>query len=71
MMSLPLTAGLVFFDEILHLINAVSEFLALEVRILSNEPGLGHCRLPSELVDLKYELKVLPSLLPPPERFSH
>ncbi len=41
-----------------------SQFFRLEIRILRNQPGLSHRRVPGELVDLQDELQVLPALLP-------
>ena len=51
-------------DEIFHFVYRVTILLGLEVRVLGQEPGLGHGGVSGELIDLQDELQMLPPLLP-------
>ena len=59
-----LLKGFVLLDQVLHLVDGLTELVRLEVGILGDQPGLGNCSVSGELVDLQNKLQVLPSLLP-------
>jgi len=45
--------GLVLLNQVFHLVDCVAQLRREQVRLLGNQPGLGHGSISGKLVDLQ------------------
>ena len=59
-----LLEGLVLLDQLLHLVERLAKVLIEQVRLLADQPLLGHGRIARKLVHLEHQLQQLPPVRP-------